>query len=83
MIQQNDYVPFEDGIIFESQGYYQVRDKQKCEYFGKPANPANCHAHHKWCIYHCDYNAQSIPIGSDFVLLWLIGIYLIIKRYMK
>ena len=77
------YVPFEDGIILESQGYYQVKDKQKCEYCGKTANPANCHAHHKWCIYHCDYKEPNLSVGSEWSLLIFIPIYLIIKKFRK
>ena len=74
------YVPFEDGIILESQGYYQVKDKQKCEYCGNPAQHANCHAHRKWCPYYCGNNHNDMSIGSDWILLIFIPIYLIIKK---
>lgn len=76
------YAPFEDGIILESQGYYQVKDKQKCEYCGRPAQHADCHAHQKWCPYYCGNN-NGVPVGSEFTLLIGVFIYLIIKKLWK
>ena len=34
MLNDNLYVSFEDGLIFETQGYHRI---QKCEFCGKPA----------------------------------------------
>lgn len=74
------YVPFEDGLIFESQGYGKIK---KCQFCDKPAEHANCHAHKKDCPLHCDYNVPETSIGEPWVLLLMIPIYYFIKKYMK
>lgn len=74
-----NYIPFQDGIIFESQGYYNNR-MPKCEFCGKPAQVANCHSHEDWCPYSCDYN-NEVPVGNELILLIIIPIYLLIKKF--
>lgn len=73
------YIPFEDGLIFESQGYGKV---QKCQFCGKPAEHANCKAHRKECPLHCDNSNQppSVCIGDGLIIMITLGlIYLIYK----
>ena len=85
--QQNDgttYIPFQDGIILESQSYYSINgnDKPKCEYCGKPAQVANCHAHEKWCPYSCDYNSP-VPIGDSILPLMIISTIYLVSKTLK
>ena len=57
------YIPFEDGLIFESQGYSKV---QKCQFCSKLAEHANCKAHRKECPLYCDNLNQppSVCVGG-------------------
>ena len=76
MNNNEKYIPFEDGLIGEAQGFHRV---EKCEYCGKAPVHANCHAHESWCPYYCK-EPVSVPVGSEWTLLLLIPIYVIIKR---
>ena len=67
MLNDNLYVPFEDGLIFETQGYHRV---QKCQFCGKPTEHANCHARRKECPLHCNnLNQQPNVYIGDGVLI--------------
>lgn len=77
-----DYVPFQDGIIFESQGY--GKKSQKCEYCGKPAQHADCHAHRRDCPYYCGNDPVETPVPDGiFCLLLFTVVYLFIKKLRK
>lgn len=69
------YIPFQTGWIIEE---YRAN---KCEYCGKPAQHANCHAHEKWCPYSCGYN--SVPVGSEIAIIPILFVYLFYKAYNK
>ena len=73
-----NYVPFEDGIIIESQGYYKIH---KCEYCGKPNNNANCHAHESWCPRYCDGGYNELPLGNGIVFLLLLAVVYLVGKY--
>ena len=69
------YVPFQTGWAIETYGV------QRCEYCGKPAKHANCHAHEKWCPYSC--NQSNVPVGSEFTIIPILFVYLFYKIYNK
>lgn len=69
------YVPFQTGWAIDT---YSV---QKCEYCGKPAAHANCHAHKDWCPYSCSYS--SVPAGSEIAIVPILFVYLFYKVYNK
>lgn len=69
------YVPFHTGWAIEE---YK---SNKCEYCGKPAQHANCHAHEKWCPYSCDYN--NVSVGSELTLAWIAIAYIVVKRFLN
>ena len=69
------YVPFQTGWTIEE---YRAN---KCEYCGKPAQHANCHAHEKWCPYSCDYS--NVPAGSEIAIIPILFVYLFYKVYNK
>ena len=69
------YVPFQTGWTIEE---YRAK---RCEYCGKPAQHANCHAHEKWCPYSCGYN--NVSVGSELALVWLTIAYVVVKRFLN
>lgn len=78
MIEESTYVPFQDGIIFSTQGYYKI---QHCPYCGKPAEHANCHSHRQDCPLYCDnINPVELSLGNESIILMvLLVIYSIVK----
>lgn len=77
-VSEDTYIPFQDGIILESQGYYRI---SKCEYCGKPASPANCHAHREDCPLYChDENPNELSLNGDiFIFIGLVILYSVVK----
>lgn len=76
-----EYVPFSDGITYTLSN--NKPDKNRCEYCGANMN-ADCHAHAKWCPYHCDdEDCNPVPLDFDIsafiFMLSLLGIYSIYK----
>lgn len=69
------YTPFQTGWAIDT---YSI---QKCEYCGKPAQNANCHAHEKWCPYGCSYS--NVSAGSELALAWLAIVYIAVKRFLN
>ena len=69
------YVPFQTGWTVDE---YK---SNKCEYCGKPAQHANCHAHEKWCPYSCSYS--NVSVGSELVLAWIAIAYIVVKRFLN
>ena len=90
MIEESTYVPFQDGLLItppynineEVVNYKPFEEirfdsncKPKCEYCGKPAEHANCHAHKHWCPYYCNPNPMSL--GNDiFIFSIILTIYI-------
>jgi hypothetical protein len=70
-----NYVPFQDGIL--NNGKFVKFDKF-CEYCGANMR-ADCHAHAKWCPYHC--NVKAVPIGGISIILSFLVIYMVVKKF--
>lgn len=97
MIEESTYVSFQDGLLIsppynineEVVNYkpfeevkFDDRGQPKCEYCGKPAQHANCHAHEHWCPYYCDPNPMSLN-GEVIILSVIVLFYTIYKQFKK
>ncbi len=98
MIEESTYIPFQDGLLItppynineEVVNYkpfeevkFDSRGRPKCEYCGKPAEHANCHAHKHWCPYYCG-NENQLSLTGDLLVFSIITVlYIIIKKFKK
>jgi hypothetical protein len=97
MIEESTYIPFQDGLLItppynineEVVNYksfeevkFDSRGRPKCQYCGKPAEHANCHAHKDWCPYYCNPNPMSLN-GEILSFSIIILFYILIKKFKK
>lgn len=72
-----EYTPFQDyGFGDNKNANFDERGRPKCEYCGKPAQHANCHAHKKWCPYYC--NPNPMPLDGEPIILGSIALAYIV-----
>ena len=74
LYSQKEYIPFQDYEIME-------QSSQKCQLCRVNINvPCKNHFNSN-CPYSCNYN--SVPIGSESVLLCFLVVYVIVKRLFR